>query len=151
MNHFPASHNLISPNKLKNNSLPHHKDWVFTLFFLAKFEIKCFPAPLLPASWLSIAFSDTDLVLQLWLPYWMEQICWFFSYECRHLYYAIEKTTGKNSHLFLTVSEYRKVWGSEICLLHRFRVFNLNCRKNFIGFIPDYLFIPTWQVLTPTK
>ena len=35
----------ISQNKLKNNSLPHHQDWVF----IVKFKIK-----FLPALWLSI-------------------------------------------------------------------------------------------------
>ena len=32
-------------------------------YFIAKFKIKC-----LPASWLSIAFSDTDVMLQFCLP-----------------------------------------------------------------------------------
>ena len=33
-------------------------------YFIVKFKIKC-----LPASWLSIAFSGTDLMLQFCLPY----------------------------------------------------------------------------------
>ena len=35
--------------------------------FTVKFKIKC-----LPASWLSIAFSDTDLMLQLCLLYYLQ-------------------------------------------------------------------------------
>ena len=53
----------ISPNKLKNNPLPVTMTGDLP-FFVVKFKIEC-----LPALWLSIAFSDTDLMLQFCLPY----------------------------------------------------------------------------------
>ena len=52
----------ISPNKLRNNPLPITMT-EYLPYFIAKFKIKC-----LPASWLSIAFSDTHLLLRFCLP-----------------------------------------------------------------------------------
>ena len=52
----------ISPNILRNNPLPITMT-EHLLYFIAKFKIMC-----LSASWLSIAFSDTDLMLQFCLP-----------------------------------------------------------------------------------
>ena len=51
----------ISPNKLRNNPLPNTMT-EYLPYFIVKSKIKCFPA-----SWLSIAFSDTDLMLQFCL------------------------------------------------------------------------------------
>ena len=44
----------ISPNKPTNNPLPINMT-DYLLCFIVKLKIKC-----LPASWLSVAFSDTD-------------------------------------------------------------------------------------------
>ena len=51
--------------KLLNNPLPITMT-EYLPYFIVKFKIKC-----LPASWLRIAFSDTDLMLQFCLPYLM--------------------------------------------------------------------------------
>ena len=50
--------------KYTEDQLPaYHRYWVSTHF------IEYFTIKFLPALWLSIAFSDTDLMLQLCLPY----------------------------------------------------------------------------------
>ena len=59
----PPCPTSISQNKLKNNSCLITKT-EYLPYFIVKFKIKC-----LPTSWLSIAFSDTDIIVQFCLPY----------------------------------------------------------------------------------
>ena len=65
--HLPASHKFLQINWKTPPCLTAKTGYLPC--FIVKFKIKC-----LPASWLSIPFSDTDLMLQFCLPYQALQV-----------------------------------------------------------------------------
>ena len=68
INHFLASYEFhqinreTSPCAIVHCPAYHHE---YVLSFTVKIKIKC----CIPASWPSIAFSDTDIMLRFYLPY----------------------------------------------------------------------------------